>query len=66
LKQSNTYDDQIPVLNDIIPKQLNVTGKATQTGSSFTMDLHLSATNQSLKQSQDTATVIQQQLYKTK
>jgi hypothetical protein len=33
LKQSNTYDDQIPVLNDIIPKQLNVTGKATQTGS---------------------------------
>ena len=62
--QSNTSNDQVHVQEDPTVNQLNVTGTARMTDSSFTMDLHLSETNQLVTSSQDTKTGIQQQLSK--
>jgi hypothetical protein len=63
-KRFSTLEDQTPAQDDHIQKQWTVTGMAKQTSSSFTMDLHLSETNQLLKPLPGMQTGIQQQLSK--
>jgi hypothetical protein len=61
---TSILSDLIPAPEDITVRELNVTGTALLIGSSFTMDLHLSETNQLLKPLPGTQTGIQQQLSK--
>ena len=61
---TSILSDLMPAPEDITVKELNVTGTALLIGSSFTMDLHLSETNQLLKPLPGTQTGIQQQLSK--
>jgi hypothetical protein len=61
---SSISNDQTHVPDDHTAKQLNVTGTAQMTDSSFTMDLRLSETQSIMKPLPDTKTETQQQLSK--